>query len=206
MKLTVRQQEILDFIRASFRESGFSPTFAEIQTHFGFSSPATVTSHLDLLEKKGVIRREAGHGRTIHLTEPVPVRRIVDVPLLGAIPAGVPLDQEQQNDRFISIDADAIELPRNGRTFALKVQGDSMIGAGILDGDLVILEHGVPPNHGDIVAAAIDGEMTLKRLVVKDRKPFLKAENPKYKTLTPAYELVIEGVFRALIRLNRKVA
>ncbi len=117
-----------------------------------------------------------------------------------------PYEDEQRSDRFISIDADAIQLPRNARTFALKVSGDSMIGAGILDGDMVILEHGIPANHGDIVAAAIDGEMTLKRLVVKDRKPFLKAENPKYKTLTPAYELVIEGVFRALIRLNKKVA
>lgn len=206
MELTTRQQEILDFIRASFRESGFAPTCAEIAEHFGFASPATVTSHLDLLEKKGVIRRASGYGRTIQLTEPVTPRRIVDIPLLGAIPAGVPLDQEQQNDRFIAVDADAIELPRNARTFALKVQGDSMSGAGILDGDLVILEHGPQAHHGDIVAAAIDGEMTLKRLVIKDRKPFLKAENPKYKTLTPAYELVIEGVFRALIRLNRKMA
>lgn len=121
-------------------------------------------------------------------------------------PMARPYEDEQRSDRFISIDADAIQLPRNARTFALKVSGDSMIGAGILDGDMVILEHGIPANHGDIVAAAIDGEMTLKRLVVKDRKPFLKAENPKYKTLTPAYELVIEGVFRALIRLNKKVA
>lgn len=202
----MRQREILDFIRECFRDTGISPTFAEIQARFGFKSPATVTGHLQLLEKKGVLHRTAGHGRTIVLAEPVPPRRMVDVPLLGAIPAGVPLDQEQQNDRFISVDANTIELPRNARTFALRVRGDSMVGAGILDGDYVILEHGVPANDGDIVAAAIDGEMTLKRLVVKNRKPFLKAENPRYKTLTPAYELVIEGVFRALIRLNGKAA
>jgi repressor LexA len=206
MELTTRQQEILDLIRTSFREAGVAPTCAEIAAHFGFASPATVTSHLDLLEKKGAIRRGPGHGRTIQLSEPVPPRRILDVPLLGAIPAGFPREQELQSDRFISIDADAIELPRNARTFALKVQGDSMIGAGILDGDVVILEHGVPAHHGDIVAAAIDGEMTLKRLVLKDRKPFLKAENPKYQALTPAYQLVIEGVFRGLIRLSKKVA
>jgi len=202
--LTKRQQEILDFVRGFIRERAVSPTFAEIQRQFGFSSPATVTTHVDLMEKKGVLRRGVGHGRTLELVDAVVPRRIVDVPLLGAISAGLPLEQEQQNDRFIAVDADAIALPRNARTFALKVQGDSMIGAGILDGDFVILEHGPEARHGDIVAAAIDGEMTLKRLILKDRKPFLKAENPKYKTLTPAYELVIEGVFRALIRLQAK--
>lgn len=201
MDLTPRQREILDFVRASFRESGFSPTFAEIQAHFGFGSPATVTSHLDLLEKKGAIHRSAGHGRTIRLTEPVEQRHVLDIPLLGAIPAGVPLDQVEMHDRLITFDADLLRVPRNARTFALKVQGDSMIGAGILDGDTVILEHGVPAGAGDIVAACIDGEVTLKRLVVREGEPFLKAENPRYDDLVPAYELRIEGVFRALIRL-----
>ena len=206
MQLTGRQHEILEFIRGSFRQSGFSPTFAEIQRHFGFASPATVSSHLSLLEKKGALRRGTGHSRTIHLNEPVAPRRILDVPLLGGIPAGMPSEREQQNDRFISVDADSIQIPSNARTFALQVQGDSMIDAGIFDGDYVILEHGVNANHGDIVAASIDGEMTLKRLVVKGGKHFLKAENPKYKTLTPAYELLIDGVFRALIRLKKKSA
>lgn len=204
MHLTERQQEILDFIRASFRESGYSPTFAEIQAHFGFGSPATVTSHLDLLEKKGAIRRSTGHGRTIQLTEPVVARRILDVPLLGSIPAGMPLEEVAQYDDFLSVDADALQLPKNARTFALKVRGDSMTGAGILDGDLVILEHGPQARDGDIVAAAIDGEMTLKRLVIREKTAFLKAENPKYEDLIPTHDLVIEGIFRALIRLNRK--
>ena len=206
MSLTPRQQEILDYLRACFRERGAAPTFREICTHFGFASPATVTSHLRLLEKKGALHRVPGHERTIRLTEPVPRRRLLEIPLLGTIPAGRPLDQEVQNDRCVTVDADALDIPRSARTFALKVSGDSMTGAGILDGDIVILEHGLPARHGDIVAAAIDGEVTLKRLVVQKGRAFLKAENPRYPDLLPAYELVIEGVFRALLRVSSRSA
>jgi repressor LexA len=84
--------------------------------------------------------------------------------------------------------------------FALRVTGDSMIGRHILDGDFVILEHGAEPRNGQIVAALIDGASTLKTFVLKGRKPFLKAENPKYPDLIPAEELMIQGVFKALIR------
>ena len=82
----------------------------------------------------------------------------------------------------------------------MRVTGDSMIGRHILDGDVVVLEHGPEPRNGQIVAALIDGESTLKTFVVKDGKPYLKAENPKYPDLIPAQELMIQGVFKALIR------
>lgn len=199
MNLTPRQSEILSFIREGAEERGVIPSVREIMTRFGFTSPATVASHLDLLEKKGVIGRRAGRSRNIILKDFAPRPKLLEVPLYGMIPAGIPEGQEQQSDRCITVDPESIRLPRNARTFALEVRGDSMIGAGILERDVVILEHAEPRNR-DIVAALIDGDVTLKRYLVEKGVPFLRAENPLYPDLIPARELVIQGVFRALIR------
>jgi repressor LexA len=95
---------------------------------------------------------------------------------------------------------DSIGFKPNRNTFALRVQGDSMIGRHICDGDIVVLEHGPDPLPGQVVAALIDRKSTLKSYVLRGGKPFLKAENPKYPDLLPSEELMIQGVFRALIR------
>lgn len=201
MNLTPRQSEILSFIREGAEERGVIPSVREIMARFGFTSPATVASHLDLLKKKGVIGRERGRSRNIILKDFAPRPKLLEVPLYGMIPAGIPEGQEQQSDRCITVDPGSIRLPRNARTFALEVRGDSMIGAGILERDVVILEHAEPRNR-DIVAALIDGDVTLKRYLVEKGVPFLRAENPLYPDLIPARELVIQGVFRALIRTH----
>jgi len=201
MNLTPRQSEILSFIREGAEERGVIPSVREIMARFGFTSPATVASHLDLLKKKGVIGREPGRSRNIILKDFAPRPKLLEVPLYGMIPAGIPEGQEQQSDRCITVDPGSIRLPRNARTFALEVRGDSMIGAGILERDVVILEHAEPRNR-DIVAALIDGDVTLKRYLVEKGVPFLRAENPLYPDLIPARELVIQGVFRALIRTH----
>jgi repressor LexA len=168
---------------------------------FGFSSPATVASHLDLMEKKGAIRRESGRSRNIVLPDFKPRPELVEVPVYGMIPAGIPEGQVQESDQCVMIDPAIIRLPRGARTFALEVRGDSMIGAGILERDIVILEHS-EPRHRDIVAALIDGDVTLKRYLIEGDAPFLRAENTMYPDLIPARELIIQGVFRALIRSN----
>jgi repressor LexA len=129
--------------------------------------------------------------------------RLIDIPIFGTIPAGHPSDQQQESDRCISIDPDCIQLPRNARTFALQVRGDSMKDAAIVEGDVVIMEF-CEPRSGDIVAALIDGETTIKRYLVQRGKPFLRTEKPKYPDLMPAHELVIQGVFRALIRTDKR--
>jgi repressor LexA len=98
------------------------------------------------------------------------------------------------------VDIESIGFRPTRNTFALRVTGDSMIGRHILDGDVVVLEHGPEPHHGDIVAALIDGESTLKTFLRRNGKPYLKAENEKYPDLLPAQELMIQGVFKALIR------
>jgi repressor LexA len=132
----------------------------------------------------------------------IPVH-LVHIPVLGTIAAGYPSDQEEQSDRCISIDEDTLQLPRNARTFALEVRGDSMVDAHILEGDFVIFELR-EPTHRDIVAALIDGETTLKRFLIHKGRPFLRAENTKYPDLIPAHELVIQGVFRALLRVDKR--
>lgn len=211
MNLTDRQHQILDYLREIATERGTAPTVREIMKRFGFSSPATVTSHLDLLEKKGVLRREEGRSRNILLLGLSGQHRdhskdrqddsggLLGIPLLGMIPAGMPEGMEQESGRNLYLDPGTVPCVRGGKSFALEVKGDSMIGAGILEGDHVVLEQSTPRN-GDIVAALIDGEVTLKRYLLRDGSPFLRAENPSYPDLIPAAELLVQGVFRALLR------
>ncbi|MEI6075359.1 MAG: transcriptional repressor LexA [Verrucomicrobiota bacterium] len=201
-ELTPRQQEILDFLQQQHQANGSMPSCQEIAGHFGFRSPNAVTEHLRLLRQKGVILREPGKARALRIVTPLQkLRRCVqDIPLYGSIPAGFAEAREQQAEGCVSVDINSVGYQPTRNAFALRVTGESMIGRHILDGDLVILEHGPDPRNGEIVAALIDGESTLKTYVVKQGKPYLKAENPKFPNLIPAQELVIQGVFRALIR------
>jgi repressor LexA len=198
--LTERQNEILDFIRDQQENTGFTPSTREIQGHFGFGSQTAVMDHLRAMERKGVLERQPGKARSILLPETLHRTPVIDIPLYGMIPAGMPADQQQESDGCISIDLETIRLPRGSKVFALKVRGDSMVNAGIHENDTVILELKEPRDR-DVVAALIDGETTLKRFIVQRGKPFLRAENPNYPDLIPARELVIQGVMIALFRL-----
>ncbi len=200
---TERQQEILDFIRDQKATRGITPTRAEIQNHFGFASINAVTDHLKALEKKGALQRESNTARGLVLTDSYRDKAMVEIPIYGSIAAGLPETQQQQPDGCVSVDVETLRLPKGARVFALKVRGDSMNGAGILPGDIVVLEF-KEAKSGDIVAALIDGETTLKRYVVQRGKPFLKAENPRYTNLIPAQELVIQGVQIALLRVLKR--
>ena len=201
--LTDRQQEILDFIRAQQQTRGITPSTAEIQEEFGFASPNAVAGHLQALERKGVLQREPNKARGLVLTESYRHREMVEVPIYGTIPAGLPADQQQQPDGCVAVDVETLRLPKGARVFALKVRGDSMIGAGILPGDIVVMEFR-EARHNEVVAALIDGETTLKRYVVQRGKPFLKAENPRFSDLVSAQELVIQGVQIGLLRVLKR--
>ncbi len=203
LTLTTRQQEVLDFIADSQTQTGMVPTTREIQQHFGFASQTAAVNHLRALEKKGFIQRQAGKARAMALTSHLEREQIIDVPIYGQIAAGLAETVEQDNDGVVSIDAASVGVTKGQRAFALKVRGDSMIGAGISDGDLVILEHR-EPRSGAVVAALIDGETTLKRFLQQGGNPYLKAENPHYPDLIPARELIIQGVMVALIRKFRR--
>jgi repressor LexA len=200
--LTRRQQQILDFIQKWQQTNNTAPTRQEISAHFGFRSPNSVTGHLRLMRKKGLLASEPGKARSLRITSPLQKLRglVRDIPLYGSIPAGFGEPREQDAEGCVSVDINSINYKPTKYAFALRVRGESMIGRHILDGDFVILEHGPDPRNGEIVAALIDNECTLKTFVVKNGKPFLKAENPKFPNLIPAQELVIQGVFRALIR------
>ena len=198
-QLTKRQLEIIDYLRLSQRKTGIMPSTREIQHYFGFASQTAAMSHLRALERKGVIQRLPGKARAVIFPEELDRAQIVDIPIYGRIAAGMAQDAEPEREGCISIDITSLGIPRHARTFALKVRGDSMINAHICHGDTVILEFR-EPRKGDIVAALIDGETTLKRYLIQHGKPFLRAENPKFPDLLPAHELIIQGVLIAPLR------
>ena len=200
--LTRKQQQILDFIQGRQSADRIAPTYREIADRFGFRSPNSVTTHVRLLRQKGFLASDSGKARSLRVTSPLARlrNRIVDIPLLGTIPAGFPDDGAPEAEGCVSVDVGSVGFTPTRNTIAVRVRGLSMIGRHILDGDLVVLERGPEPRHGQVVAALVDGERTLKTYVVKNGHPYLKAENPKYPAIIPAQELVIQGVFKALIR------
>lgn len=204
-ELTRRQQQILDFIQNTQHETGSAPTFQEIADNFRFRSPNAVTEHVRLLRQKGALAGEPGLARSLRVVSPLQTlrKRVADIPLFGTIPAGFADRREQEAKGCVSIDIGTLGIKPSPRTFALEVRGDSMIGRHILEGDVVVVEHGQTPRNGDVVAALIDGESTLKTYVADKLRPYLKAENPRFPKLIPAGELVIQGVMVALIRKRK---
>lgn len=199
MKLTDRQQQIVDFLQAQHRQTGIMPSTREIQEHFGFASQTAAVSHLKALEKKGVIKRLEGKARGLIFTDTLAREPIIDVPIYGMIPAGFGEDVTPESDGCLSVDTRSMGVSPTAKTYALRVRGDSMIDAHIMDGDHVVIENKEPRDR-DVVAALIDGETTLKRYIIEDKQPFLKAENENYPDLIPLRELVIQGVMVGLIR------
>jgi repressor LexA len=199
---TVQTRErILDFIR----NSETSPSLREIAAHCGFKSSRAAAYHLARLKGDGLLENTPRKARSFRAPSPLERfrKRVVNIPVFGSIPAGFAERKEQEAKGCVSIDIGTLGIKPSPRTFALEVRGDSMIGKHIVDGDLVVVEHGQTPRNGDVVAALIDGESTLKTFVGNSGNPFLKAENPKYPKLIPASELVIQGVMVALIRKRR---
>lgn len=200
-ELTNRQKELLDFLKAEFARSGIMPSTREIQAFFGFKSQTAAMGHLRALEKKGVIQRLPGKARAVIFPESLEREEIVDIPLYGNIAAGYAQDAVEEKEAVVSVDVRSLGLShsRSDKRFALKVKGDSMIDAHICDGDTVVLEQREPRN-GDIVAALIDGESTLKRYIVEGEKAYLRAENQNYPDLIPINEMTSQGVMVGLLR------
>lgn len=208
--LTTRQQEILTFIEHYEWRNGFWPSIREIQEKFGFRSTNAVMGHLRALEKKEVIARIHGQARTFRINRadgsstpemPEGALEVVDIPVMGDIAAGYPDRVEPAGEiGRLQLDIQNAGFSHRRRTFALQVRGESMIDAEIYDGDMVIVDPR-EPRDGDIVAALIDGETTLKRYIQKPGEPpYLKAENKFYPELYPVNELAIQGVAKAVVR------
>ncbi len=156
--LTKRQREIFDFILTSLREEGFIPSVREIGEAFGFASTNAVNTHLDALARKGYISRRPGAARNIEIAPDflIPER---GVPIVGRVAAGTPIDAIENLDGYLDLDS----IYRRGQHYALRVRGDSMIEAGIWDGDYVIVRHQPRVETGEIGVAILDGEATVKR-------------------------------------------
>jgi repressor LexA len=200
--LTLKQQEILDFIRREQQGSGVSPTLREIAVQFGFRSMTAAADHVRALRKKGHIAHEPRRARAHRILSPLQELRgaTIDIPVYGSIPAGFASDCVEAPLGCVSVDARTLGASPKAQLFALRVRGDSMIGRHIVDGDTVILDKDRSPRSGDVVAALIDRDSTLKTFAFEHGRPVLRAENPRYPTLIPAEELSIQGVMVGLVR------
>ena len=191
--LTKRQKAIYDFLLSTIREKGFAPSIPEIGVKFKIASTNGVSDHLKALEKKGYIRRVGKRAIEVLSALGAPVLTAVrDIPILGRVPAGKPFLSEENSEGLLTIPSDM----GSGKLFALQVKGDSMIDAGIMDGDRVIVKQQGTAENGAIVCALIEGEATLKRFYEKDGVVTLKAENEKYQPIT-----VTSGEFRIVGRV-----
>ncbi len=180
--LTNRQRKVLDFITNYLRDTGYPPTVREIAGEFKISSKGAY-DHLIAIEKKGYIRRNPAKPRAIELMDFVPGRAygpVVEIPVVGRVAAGEPLLASQNIERTITLSNDLI---RTEEPFALRIKGESMIGAGILEGDYVIVKQQQDADQGDIVVALIGDEATVKRFYRAGDHIRLQPENPTMKPI-----------------------
>jgi repressor LexA len=202
--LTERQRDILQFIKEFQREKGVAPTHREICDRFGFSSYGTVYKHLSLLEKKGLIRRDWNQKRGVELVEepaavpaPATAPGARDLPLFGYIAAGRPIDVDV-SEEIVTVPE---RLTARGDNYVLKVRGDSMIDDGIMDGDYIIVAHRREADNGQMVVAAVSGEVTLKRFYREGERVRLQPAN---SAMSPIYamtrDVAVQGVVVGLMR------
>lgn len=199
MNLTSRQREILDFIEQHLRERGLPPTRADIVEHFGFASPNAAQCHLQALARHGAIELRANQARgiiPIRVDSPAATARL---PVIGRVAAGTPVLAVENHDDQVSLDTSAF---RPAPDYALRVQGDSMIEAGIFDHDLLLVHRTPEARSGQIVVARLGDEVTVKRLRRRGRGTWLEPANPRLCAIQVQAEdeFVIEGLGVGVIR------
>ena len=200
--LSERQQQVLDYIRDTVNGRGYPPSVREIGEAVGLNSPSTVHSHLNSLVKAGVIRKDPSKPRAlVVLDEQAPTTadgRVRDIPLLGRTAAGTPILAAAQVESVMPLPT---ELVGEGPVFLLEVKGDSMIDAGIHEGDLVAVHSQPDALDGEIVAALVDGEeATIKRLRRKNGKVILESDNPAYEPMVFADGVELIGKVVSVLR------
>ena len=175
-ELTDREREVLDYIVGMINENGYSPSIRDIKSALDFKSTSTVHTYLARLENKGYIQKEGGKSRTLRVEESAPSKKSVRVPLLGKVTAGLPILAEENFDGFVDF-CDFGGKYSADNLFALRVQGTSMIEAGILDGDIVIVDKCDFADNGQIVVALVGEEATVKTFYREDGHFRLQPEN-----------------------------
>ncbi|MCX6436825.1 MAG: transcriptional repressor LexA [Actinobacteria bacterium] len=202
-ELTTRQVSILDFIKTSTESQGYAPSMREIGEAAGLNSPASVKYQLDILEEKGFIRRDADRGRAMEVVLPDSMTgagahtdKTRFIPLVGSIAAGVPITADQQIEETLPLPE---SLVGKGDLFMLKVKGESMINAAICDGDYVVIRQQKDANNGDIVAAMIDGEATVKTFSRKGGHIWLLPANDDFAPID-GDQCEVLGIVTAVLR------
>ena len=195
MRTSDKQTAILEFIRSEIEQKGYPPSVREICSAVGLKSTSSVHAHLTQLEKKGLLRRDPTKPRAMEVLDG-PVSRGRSVPLVGRVTEGLPILATENIEDYLVLPQ---SLQGRGELFALRVQGESMIEAGIEDGDIVVLRRQETAENGEIVVAMIDDEATLKRIYYEDGHVRLQPENA---AMEPIYadEVVILGRLLALFR------
>ncbi len=199
MHLTRRQKQVLDFVARHIERRGYAPTLEEIGEHFGLSSLATVHKHLANLQSKGLVKRENHRSRALELVPAAVAVRAIEVPLLGRVAAGIPIEAVTSPET-ISIPEDMLG---RGETYVLQVRGDSMIDEQIRDGDYVIVDGRRAVRDGEMVIALLDGERaTLKKLFrEKDGRVRLQPANARLAPIVVEAERVqVQGVVIGVLR------
>jgi len=194
--LTEKQRKVLDFITKYQETHGFPPSIKEIMEEFSLASPRTARDYLLVLERKGAIRLHEGKARGIELLSPSPK----GIPLVGRIPAGTSEIPFEEFEEYLPVDPDFFG---SGTKFAVRVRGDSMTGVGIHDGDLAVIRKQPDAENGQIVAALVGGEVTLKRIKKRaDGGIELHPENSAYRPMVfqPPELPQVLGVYIGLIR------
>lgn len=200
MPLTRRQREILDYLQDYIGAHGYAPSFEEIAAHFRYQSLATVHEHLSNLERRGYIHRGYNESRAIEILPPRGVTGASEIPLLGTVAAGLPIESTLHDETIAVPDG---MLPRRGPNYALRVQGQSMIDEHIMDGDVVVVHGRQAAENGEMVIALVHGaEATVKRFY---REPGgwvrLQPANPEMQPLRfQERDLLIQGVVVGVIR------
>lgn len=203
--LSERQEQVLEFIRNTVAARGYPPSVREIGEAIGLSSPSSVHAHLNTLVESGVLRRDPAKPRAIVIVDDTPPAaersNVRDIPVLGRIAAGTPILAAEHVEDVLPL---PVELVGEGPVFLLEVKGDSMVDAGIHEGDLVAVRSQPDATDGDIVAALIDGEeATVKRLRRKDGKVMLISENPAYEPLVFSEGVELVGKVVSVLRRYR---
>jgi len=201
--LTKRQETILRFISDYLADRSYPPSYQEIADNFGIASKHGVVRHLDALIKKGFIEKSGTTARSIRIIDKryQPnqfANDMFQIPLVGHVAAGSPILAEENIEDEVIVPRTMIKS--TGKHFALRVQGQSMINAGIMDRDMVIVKSTNIADPGQIIVALIGDEVTVKRLIVRDSQKYLKAENPAYPDIHPQSEWKIQGSVVGLIR------
>jgi len=200
--LTRRQQEILTFIQRHSDAHGYPPSVREIGQALGLTSSSTVHSHLSALEKKGYLRRDPSKPRALEILKDeheIPAKKVISLPVVGQVTAGLPILAQQNIEDYFPLPQ---EFVRSDECFILKVRGDSMVDAGIFDGDMLVVRKQQTAKDRDIVVARMEDEATVKRFFREDGRIRLQPENPRMEPIFTR-DVAIEGVALAVIhRLN----